>query len=259
MAKAALVDVSKCIGCKGCQVACKEWNELAAVETTNVGSYQNPLDLARQTWTIVRFKESQRDGRVIWNFLKYQCMHCTQASCVAVCPTGAAQKVGEIAIFDQNICMGCGYCVVACPFDVPRIAAEKNTTAQKCTFCIDRVEAGLTPACAKACPAGAIRFGDRDELIALGRQRVAELQRGASLAFPDANLYGEKELGGLGWLYVLPERPSFFGLPEKPVLATADLLGRWISGFVSTAVLASLPFWWVLKRRMAATTEGGEG
>ncbi len=255
MAKAMLIDTYKCMACRGCQVACKAWNDLPAETTVNRGTYENPPALSEKTWTRVEFREVEAGGEVAWLFRKHQCMHCTQASCVSVCPTGAAMHHGEFVLIDQAQCIGCGYCVQACPFDAVHLGEPKGT-ARKCTFCLDRVTDGYEPACAKACPPGAIQFGDRGELIATGKGRVGELRANGH---PNARLYGETELGGLHQLYVLTDKAAAFGLPEAPRVATRNVLGQWLSGFVTAGVLAALPFWLVIKRRQEmASSRGGE-
>jgi formate dehydrogenase iron-sulfur subunit len=163
-------------------------------------------------------------------------------------------------VFDQEWCIGCGYCAEACPFDVPRLGhGEEKASAIKCRFCIDRVQNGLQPACAKACPTGAIEFGERNALIAQAKDRVDLLK---ARGFTDARLYGEKELGGLHQMYVLTEKASVFGLPESPKVATRNVVGSWLSGLVAAGVVAALPFWLLFKRKEALAaeevSEGGE-
>jgi len=261
MAKAMLIDTSKCTACRGCQVACKQWNDLPGGETRNWGSYQNPPELSANTWKLVTFHELEKGDQVKWLFLPMQCLHCTQASCVSVCPTKAAHHQGEFVVIDENWCIGCGYCVQACPFGVPRsipgIGDEKGT-ARKCVFCIDRVSNGLLPACAKTCPPGAYSFGERSELIALGKARVEALRANGH---PNAYLYGENELGGLHVMFVLTEAPSLYGLPERPHYATANVLGQWLSGIVTAGIVAALPFWLLFKRRegLAAAKKSERG
>jgi formate dehydrogenase iron-sulfur subunit len=163
-------------------------------------------------------------------------------------------------VFDQEWCIGCGYCAEACPFDVPRLGhgAEK-ASAIKCRFCIDRVQSGLQPACAKSCPTGAIEFGERNALVALAKDRVDVLK---ARGFTDARLYGEKELGGLHQMYVLTEKASVFGLPDSPKVATRSVVGSWLSGLVAAGVVAALPFWLLFRRKEALAaeevSEGGE-
>lgn len=261
MAKATLIDVSKCTGCRACQVACKEWNDNPAEETVCFGCYENPPDLSTTTWSRVTFRETELDGRLTWLFRTERCMHCTDASCVNVCPTGAAHHEGEFVVIDPEWCVGCGYCVTACPFNVPRLGHEpEKGSARKCRFCLDRVSEGLEPACAKTCPTGAIEFGDRTALISKAHDRVAVLrERG----FADANLYGETMLGGLHQMYLLTESPEVFGLPLAPQAATRTVVGSWLSGILTTGIIAALPFWLLFKRKqeLAAkeASERGEG
>ena len=151
-------------------------------------------------------------------------MHCTEAACIEVCPSGALfhNEYGFVSQ-DNDKCIGCGYCVEFCPFNVPRLDASRVTgvgTMEKCTLCttpgLDRLSIGQEPACVKTCPTNALIYGDRDELVAEGRRRVAALQSSNPNAFPEATLYGERELGGLHVLYVLADSPETYGLPKEP-------------------------------------------
>jgi len=245
MAKAALVDFSKCPACRGCQDACKAWNDHLAEETHNEGTYENPPELSASTWTRIEFYEFGNNGEVQWHFRKHQCMHCTNASCEAVCPSGAISHQGNVVIIDQDICIGCGYCVMACPFDAVHNEPPRGT-ARKCWFCFDRVSEGYEPACAKTCPTGAIKFGERDELLTIAHARVNSLK---SNGHPNARLYGENEMGGLQWLYIIDGRPSEFGLPESPQLATHALASQWVGGLITAGVLAAIPFWLLFRRK----------
>jgi formate dehydrogenase iron-sulfur subunit len=249
-----LVDTSKCTGCRGCQVACKEWNDLPATDTTNWGSYENPPDLSGSTWTRIAFREVASETGVKWLFLKEGCMHCTQAACVEVCPTAALQysDMGFVS-FNRDACNGCGYCAEFCPFQIPRLETNALTgqgKATKCTLCQDRVTNDMVPACAKTCPANAIHFGDRGEMVAMANRRMEELQ---ASGHANATLYGEKELGGLGRMYVLLEKPAAYGLPEDPQIPA--LAGFWqkdVQPFGYAAVgltLLGLGFNWLVQRR----------
>ena len=251
MAKAILYDATKCIACRACQVACKQWNELEVEETTNRGTYENPPDLSPETWNKIRFHEVERGAKIDWLFTRLACMHCTDASCEQVCPTGAISHQDGFVIIDQEWCIGCGYCGQACPFHVPH-KDEVLGTARKCTSCIDRRSNGMEPACVKTCPTGALTFGDRNELVAVGRERVQELK---AEGYSDAYLYGDEELGGLHVLYVLEDSPAVYGLPESPRVAISASVGKWLSGILTAGVVAALPFWLVFRRKKQTEAE----
>jgi formate dehydrogenase iron-sulfur subunit len=259
MTKAMLIDVSKCTACRACQVACKAWNDLPGEVTVCLGCYDNPHDLSPETWNRIAFWETERNGRVDWVFRPVRCMHCGDAPCVRVCPTGALSKdpLGFTA-YDESKCNGCGYCTQFCPFDIPR---TKDATfwgkgkSSKCTFCQDRATNGLIPACAKACPTGAIKYGERSDLVAEGRARVKTLK---GRGFDEANLYGENLLGGLGMMYVLTSRPSVFDLPESPSGALAEVWQPWVQTLGGVAVGATalgLVINWLVARKQIQAEE----
>ncbi len=153
MEVAKLIDVSICIGCKACQVACNEWNDLRGDVQENVGVYDNPRDLSPNTWTLMRFTEHEdQAGKLEWLIRKDGCMHCEDPGCLKACPAPGAivQYANGIVDFQSDLCIGCGYCVAGCPFDVPRIS-KKDNKAYKCTLCSDRVSVGQEPACVKTC------------------------------------------------------------------------------------------------------------
>ncbi len=213
MAKAMLVDMSRCIGCRACQAACKEWNQNAGQTTENTGTYENPPDLSPQTWTKIKFVEQGKGDSVEWLFRRMMCQHCTEAACEEVCPPRAISHQETTAVvIDQEKCTGCKYCISACPFNVPRYDADDNK-AKKCTLCIDRISNGLTPACAKVCAPGAVEFGERSDMVKLAKARMDELK---AKGVKNLRLYGETELGGLGVMMLLTVPATDMGYPEAP-------------------------------------------
>jgi formate dehydrogenase iron-sulfur subunit len=250
-----LLDLAKCTACRGCQAACKQWNDLPAEDTINRGTYQNPEALSFDTYTLIHFQEHERDnGDLSWLFLNQRCLHCTDAACVESCPTGAlAYNAMGFVSYQEELCNGCGYCGQFCPFGIPHLGGVNAITGEakssKCTFCQDRVTNGLTPACAQACPTSAIMFGDRDELVLHGRQRVDALKK---KGLTDARLYGENELGGLHQMYVLEEKASVYGLPEKPRFPAGSTLRNIIQPLGSVAfgaaVVGSIAAFFITRR-----------
>ncbi|WP_313349549.1 formate dehydrogenase subunit beta [Paracoccus sp. (in: a-proteobacteria)] len=221
MEVAKLIDVSICIGCKACQSACNEWNDLRGEVQENVGVYDNPRDLSPDSWTLMRFTEHEDEaGKLEWLIRKDGCMHCEDPGCLKACPIPGAivQYANGVVDFQSDLCVGCGYCVAGCPFDVPRISKVDNK-AYKCTLCSDRLVVGQSPACAKTCPTGAIAFGSKQEMKDLAATRVAELnERG----YENAGLYDPQGVGGTHVMYVLqhaddPER--YAGLPKDPKIS----------------------------------------
>jgi formate dehydrogenase iron-sulfur subunit len=215
---AKLIDISKCIGCKACQVACMQWNDLRDDIGTTTGVYDNPIDLTDQSWTVMRFTEySNPQGRLEWLIRKDGCMHCEDPGCLKACPApGAIVKYANgIVDFVSANCIGCGYCIAGCPFNVPRISKTDNK-AYKCSLCSDRVAVGQSPACVKTCPTGALMFGSKDEMVARGAKRVNDLlERG----YAKAALYDPKGVGGTHVMYVLQhgDNPSLYSsLPNDP-------------------------------------------
>lgn len=228
MAKVAmLIDESKCIACCGCQVACKQWNNLPPnEEIENRGSYENPPDLSPNTWTRIKFTEYEEGDKFQWLCSTQGCMHCTDSACVEVCPTEALKHHPEFGFvtLEQDRCNGCGYCVQFCPFSIPQLEITNTFTGEgktsKCNLCQGRVTNGMIPACVKACPSGTLSFGEFSEMVAEGKKRVEILKK---KGFANAQLYGDNLLNGLGRIYVLTEKPEAYGLPENPefpVMAT---------------------------------------
>jgi len=257
--KGFFTDSSICIGCKACEVACKEWNGIPEDGLQMLGmSYDNTGALGASTWRHVAFVEQPRrpagltplpvvaatpgqntETGIRWLMSSDVCKHCTHAACLDVCPTGALTRTefGTVVVQD-DVCNGCGYCVSACPFGV--IARRQSDGgAHKCTLCYDRIGDGLTPACAKACPTESIQFGPLDELRERAQARLEELQ-GTGVA--DARLYGEDPadgVGGAGAFFLLLDDPEVYGLPPDPVVTTRDLPRMWRHVATAAAALAA--------------------
>ena len=221
-------DTTVCIGCKACEVACKEWNQLPATNggraTLSGDSYDNTRRLDGIHWRHVKFIEQfapdRRDGR--WLMMSDVCKHCVRAGCLEVCPTGAIIRTEfDTVVIQSDVCNGCRDCIGACPFGVIDINPVSGT-AQKCTLCYDRMRAGMTPACAQACPTASINFGTIRELKQKAQARVEQLHgRGERGAY----LYGadDKMLGGLNSFYLLVDKPEVYGLPPDPKMPTRNL------------------------------------
>ena len=210
------IDTTTCIGCKACEVACQEWNDLKPVETKQVGSYQTLPTLHPEYWNLIRFNERDYDGGIVWLMRKDQCMHCEEPGCLAACPApGAIVQYGNgIVDVNPDNCIGCQYCATGCPFDVPRFHPTTGKMA-KCTLCVDRVSVGLEPACIKACPTGCLHFGTKDDMVALGNARVAQLKKNG---FAQAALYDPDGVKGTGVVTVLAhgDHPDWYSLPADP-------------------------------------------
>jgi len=248
---AMLVDVTKCVSCWWCYAACKNYNKLP--ETIKPDPEQPP-PLSSDVWTTLKPIKKGSE----WHSRKLACNHCTDAACVEVCPTGALSynKLGFVQ-YDKEKCSGCGYCAEFCPFGVPQLESNKVSGAavmDKCTFCKDRVTNGEQPACAAACPTGAIKFGKRDELVKEGRERVATLDK----ANANAVFYGDKELGGLHVMYVLDDVPEVYSLPTDPEVPPAALVRdvlRWVGVGAAVAVIAGFGFNYIVSREAKMTNE----
>ncbi len=251
MTKAMLIDTTYCTACRGCQVACKQWNDLPAEKTTNQGTYQNPFRLSAYTWTLVQMREVEYQGKFYWSFLKRQCMHCLHPTCVSACPVGAMHQTPEgLVLYNDARCIGCRYCMTACPFRMPRFEWDLPLGhVRKCTFCADRQAEGLEPACVKTCPSGALAFGERDELIARAEARLKTR--------PDKyiqHVYGKEEGGGTHVLILSAVPFDLLGLPAlgpEPVKELNDAMARYGTPGIAIGVAAILAgLQWYSRRRV---------
>jgi formate dehydrogenase iron-sulfur subunit len=235
---AKLIDVSRCIGCKACQAACMEWNDLRDVVGVQEGFYTSPPDLSDQTWTLMRFNEVDVDGALNWLILKDGCMHCADPGCLKACPAPGAvvQFANGIVDFHEEQCIGCGYCIAGCPFNIPRLSA-KDSKVYKCTLCSDRVAVGLEPACIKSCPTQALSFGSKEDMLFQAEHRLDDLR---DRGFKQAAVYDPSGVGGTHVVYVLPhgDKPESYGLPAKP--RVNEVLRLWRSGVARSLGVVTL-------------------
>jgi len=241
---AILYDSSKCSACKGCQVQCKQWNmmpsSLAKDGNEYTGSYQSKSDLDGDTRLLITFEETDTEKGIEWAFGRRACLHCTEPACMDVCPAGAISKLDDGTVkLDSAKCLGCKYCNAACPFGVPKFR-ENFGVSNKCTLCDDRVAQGRRPACVSTCPAAALAYGPRDEMLAAGKQRVDELK---AAGFEKAELYGESEMGGMHSLFIAKYGYEAHGLvrdPKKSELISAFQLIKPLTGIGVAAVVGGL-------------------
>jgi formate dehydrogenase iron-sulfur subunit len=247
MPKGFFTDTTVCIGCKACEVACKEWNQLPDDGFAFSGmSYDNTVALGASTWRHVAFIErpvplgGQKAGDFSWLMMSDVCKHCRSAACLEVCPTGAIVRTEFDSVFVQpDVCNGCGYCIVACPFGVID-RREDDGRAWKCTLCYDRLRDGMEPACAKACPTDSIVFGEIDELKRLADERVRVLhERGTTEAY----LYGadaesQPGTGGLNAFFLLVDEPEVYNLPSEPVTPTQHAREGWTAVALASLAMA---------------------
>jgi formate dehydrogenase iron-sulfur subunit len=248
-------DTSVCIGCKACEVACKQWNELPGNEPSFGDGFDNTGQLDAQNWRHVQFIDNVADRTAgagqgkAWLMMSDVCKHCTHASCLEVCPTGAIIRTEFDSVFIQpDVCNGCRDCIAACPYDVITQDDSKGVV-QKCTLCYDRLQGGMEPACAKACPTDSIQFGPVDELRETARERVDALH---AQGVREARLYGADDsvYGGLNAFFLLMDEPEAYRLPnaENAVLPRRNNLGGYLTVLV-TAVLGVLGGLVALRRR----------
>ncbi|MFC3692613.1 formate dehydrogenase subunit beta [Chenggangzhangella methanolivorans] len=239
---AKLIDVTKCIGCKACQSACLEWNNLHEEIGVNHGVYENPMDLTPNSFTLMRFTEwdNPETGHLEWLIRKDGCMHCADPGCLKACPSPGAivQYSNGIVDFIHDNCIGCGYCIKGCPFNIPRIS-KVDHKAYKCTLCSDRVAVGQGPACQKACPTQAIVFGTKEEMKGWADFRIKDLK---SRGFEHAGLYDPPGVGGTHVMYVLhhADRPSLYaGLPDNPSISAVVQVWKGVTKYLGMALMGA--------------------
>jgi formate dehydrogenase iron-sulfur subunit len=230
-------------------VACKNWNDLP-IEIEEFHGVQSHANVTANTWNVITYTEVERkDGGLDWLFRHASCLHCKEASCEKVCSEDAiSHSKYDTVVVDEDKCVGCGYCVEYCPFDVIQLKTLKDglvekRKAYKCTMCIDRLDQGLQPACATACHAGSIVYGNKEELLAKAETRLQDVKD----RFPNANIYNPKGVGGTNTVYLLADKPSVYGLPESPKVPTsavvwkdyAQPLGKALLGVTTMAVVGA--------------------
>lgn len=252
---AALYDATKCIGCHACSNACRVWNH-TEVEKDASGLYDAPQRLSAQTWTIIQLYKGEGE----YSFVKHQCMHCEHPGCAAACPVGALEKTDEgPVIYHGGKCIGCRYCMMACPFGVPTFDwFESLPYIHKCTFCADRLDADLETACVEACPTGALKFGKRDDLIAEARGRITA----QSDRYID-HIYGEHEVGGTSWLYLSAVPFDKLGLPtvsSDSVTDNSEIAVLAVPPVLAVVAIGMSGIYWFTKRRgeMSQAKAGAE-
>jgi len=238
---AKLIDVSTCIGCKACQAACLEWNDLRDEVGSCSGVYDNPLDLSAKSWTVMRFSEVEQNGKLEWLIRKDGCMHCADPGCLKACPAPGAiiQYANGIVDFHQENCIGCGYCVTGCPFNIPRISKD-DSKAYKCSLCSDRVAVGQAPACVKSCPTGAIQFGSKEQMKDYADHRIQDLK---ARGYDKAGLYDPQGVGGTHVMYVLhhADQPALYSkLPDAPSVSPLVSLWKGFAKPLATLAMAGV-------------------
>lgn len=257
--KGFFTDTSLCIGCKACEVACKQWNQLPGDGFFFTGmSYDNTVHLGASTWRHVAFVErpvalqAQDAGAFSWLMSSDVCKHCARAGCLESCPTGAILRTEFDSVYVQpDVCNGCGYCVVNCPFGVID-RHEEDGRAWKCTLCYDRLQEDMAPACAKACPTDSIKFGNLEQLRTIAHERVDRLH---ASGVEDAYLYGVDEqqqpgTGGLNAFFLLMDKPEVYNLPPDPVVPTKKAGDSWRAMGAAAVGIAALAIGAVFGSRM---------
>jgi formate dehydrogenase beta subunit len=238
---AKLIDVTTCIGCKACEVACVEWNDHPFRDTVFDNSYQTMPTTEWNFYNLIKFNEHQhQDGRLMLLMRKDQCMHCADPGCLRACPADGAivQYTNGIVDFNQENCIGCQFCVSGCPFNIPKFN-DSTKKVYKCTLCSDRVGSGLEPACIKACPTGCLHFGTKDEMKALAETRAAQLRNDSMFPWPNAGVYDPQSIGGTHVMYVLHDitNPELYGgLPADPQIPLSYTVWKYLAKPIGLAI-----------------------
>jgi formate dehydrogenase iron-sulfur subunit len=255
---AKLIDVSKCIGCKACQVACLQWNDMVEKIGINQGVYDNPRDLTPASFTVMRFTEwvNPDTKNLEWLIRKDGCMHCADPGCLKACPAPGAivQYTNGIVDFVHENCIGCGYCVKGCPFNIPRIS-KVDHKAYKCTLCSDRVAVGQGPACAKACPTQAIVFGTKEDMKKHADARIQDLK---SRGFQNAGLYDPPGVGGTHVMYVLhhADKPEIYArLPKDPRISPIVEAWKGVAKYAGLMAMGAIALVGVLHHLVAGANK----
>lgn len=264
------VDVTKCDGCRACMVACKNWNDLPAEPEEFSGSIQSHKNLTANTWNVITYDEHEtKDGGFEWLFRHQSCLHCTEAACEKACPEDAISHTDfNTVVVDYDKCVGCGYCVNNCPFDVIQLTTyiDKNgreqRRAQKCTLCTDRLEEGLKPACVTACHTEALVYDEKEKVLAEAEKRLEKMKE----RYPNANIYNPQGIKGTTTVYLLAERPSVYGLPEDPQVPISQIvwkdyarpIGKALFGVTTMAVVGAAVSSKMFGKKHDSAEEGGQ-
>ena len=263
-----LVDTTTCIGCKACEVACLEWNGLSFGETVFDNSYQTMPETKWNYWNLIKFNEHEReDGTLQLLMRKDQCMHCADPGCLKACPSDGAivQYANGIVDFQQANCIGCGYCITGCPFNIPKFN-HHTKKVYKCTLCADRVTEGLEPACIKACPTGCLHFGTKEDMLYIAERRAKQLREHSG--FANAGVYDPPGVGGTGVVYVLHDATNpeaYGGLPKDPHIPWVVRLwkgpAKWLGNLAILGGLAAVAVHFLRfgPKRVEQSEGGGRG
>ncbi|MGF7186233.1 formate dehydrogenase iron-sulfur subunit [Desulfitispora alkaliphila] len=259
MSKGVLVDITKCIGCGSCVVACKLWNE-RKFDDKNPGVAETPI-LNDHNWTTVSQKRVEKDGEEVWRFTKKQCLHCLQPACKVVCFSKSFKVTDEGAVvYNPKLCVGCRYCMLSCPFEIPKYEWDRVLpNVVKCQMCHSKITNGESPACIGVCPTDALEFGDREELLAKAKAKIKENNSYVN------HVYGEKEAGGTSWMYISDVPFDKVGLPtnitHRPIPNYVKDFTQWVPHMFigGGALLAGLSFYTKRRNKLEGSKDNDKG